>query len=52
LIDPTEPRVKEWDNPSGVRRGVGIQNMMNCTKVYALSALDVCSKTRQEIGVR
>jgi acetylornithine deacetylase/succinyl-diaminopimelate desuccinylase-like protein len=52
LIDPTEPRVKEWDNPSGVRRGVGIQNMMNCTKVYALSALDVCTKTRQEIGVR
>ncbi|HEV8343046.1 MAG TPA: M20/M25/M40 family metallo-hydrolase [Candidatus Binatia bacterium] len=52
LIDPTEPRVKEWDNPSGVRRGVGIQNMMNCTKVYALAALDVCTKTRQEIGVR
>ncbi|TMA05604.1 MAG: M20/M25/M40 family metallo-hydrolase, partial [Deltaproteobacteria bacterium] len=28
LVDPTEPRVKEWDNPSGIRRGVGIQNMM------------------------
>ena len=52
LVDPTEPRVKEWDTPSGVRRGVGIQNMMNCTKVYALAALEVCSKTRQEIGLR
>ena len=52
LVDPTEPRVKEWDNPSGIRRGVGIQNMMNCTKVYALAALDVCTKTRQEIGLR
>jgi acetylornithine deacetylase/succinyl-diaminopimelate desuccinylase-like protein len=52
LVDPTEPRVKEWDTPSGVRRGVGIQNMMNCTKVYALAALEVCGKTRQEIGLR
>lgn len=51
LIDPTEPRVKEWDNPSGVRRGVGIQNMMNCTKIYALAALDVCTKTRKEISL-
>jgi acetylornithine deacetylase/succinyl-diaminopimelate desuccinylase-like protein len=52
LIDPTEPEITEWDNPSGVRRGVGIQNMINCTKVYALAALEVCSKTRQEIGLR
>jgi acetylornithine deacetylase/succinyl-diaminopimelate desuccinylase-like protein len=52
LIDPTEPEITEWDNPSGVRRGVGIQNMINCAKVYALSALEVCSKTRQEIGLR
>jgi len=52
LIDPTEPRVKEWDTPSGVRRGVGIENMINCTKVYALAALDLCTKTRAEIGLR
>lgn len=49
LIDPTEPRVAEWDNPSGIRRGVGIENMVNCTKVYALAALDICSKRREEI---
>ena len=49
LIDPTEPEITEWDNPSGIRRGVGIQNMMNCTKVYALAALEVCSKKREEI---
>lgn len=52
LIDPTEPQITEWDNPSGVRRGVGIQNMINCAKVYALAALEVCGKTRQEIGLR
>jgi acetylornithine deacetylase len=52
LVDPTEPRVKEWDNPSGVRRGVGIRNMIDCTKVYALAALDICTKTRPEIGLR
>jgi acetylornithine deacetylase/succinyl-diaminopimelate desuccinylase-like protein len=46
LIDPTEPEITEWDNPSGIRRGVGIQNMINCTKVYALAALEVCSKER------
>jgi acetylornithine deacetylase/succinyl-diaminopimelate desuccinylase-like protein len=51
LIDPTEPQITEWDNPSGLRRGVGIQNMINCTKVYALAALEVCGKTRQEIGL-
>ncbi len=52
LIDPTEPQITEWDTPSGVRRGVGIQNMVNCTKVYALAALEVCTKTRQELGLR
>ena len=51
LIDPTEPQITEWDNPSGIRRGVGIQNMINCTKVYALAALEVCSKSREE-GLR
>jgi acetylornithine deacetylase/succinyl-diaminopimelate desuccinylase-like protein len=49
LIDPTEPQITEWDNPSGVRRGVGIQNMINCTKVYALAALETCGKNREEI---
>ncbi len=52
LIDPTEPQITEWDNPSGIRRGVGIQNMINCAKVYALAALEVCGKTRQEMGLR
>jgi acetylornithine deacetylase/succinyl-diaminopimelate desuccinylase-like protein len=49
LIDPTEPRITEWDNPAGIRRGVGIQNLMNCTKVYALAALNICGKKREEI---
>ena len=52
LVDPTEPEITEWDTPSGVRRGVGIQNMINCTKVYALAALEICAKTRQELGLR
>ena len=51
LIDPTEPEITEWDNPSGIRRGVGIQNMMNCAKVYALAALEVCAKARGELGL-
>ncbi len=49
LIDPTEPEITEWDNPSGIRRGVGIQNMVNCTKVYALAALEICGKNREEV---
>lgn len=50
LTDPTETRAPaEWDTPSGVRRGVGIDNMINCTKVYALAALDVCTKRRETI---
>lgn len=48
LVDPTEPRITEWDNPSGLRRGVGIQNMIDCTKVYALAALDICTNRREE----
>lgn len=52
LVDPTEPRVKEWDTPSGVRRGVGIENMVKCTQVYALAALEACGKGREELGLR
>ncbi|MBI4526838.1 MAG: M20/M25/M40 family metallo-hydrolase [Deltaproteobacteria bacterium] len=53
LIDPTETRAPaEWDTPTGVRRGVGIDNMINCTKVYALAALDICIKKREEITRR
>lgn len=51
LIDPTEPQITDWDNPSGIRRGVGIQNMVNCTKVYALAALEVCGKDRARQGL-
>ncbi|HEY7553344.1 MAG TPA: M20/M25/M40 family metallo-hydrolase [Candidatus Binatia bacterium] len=51
LVDPTETKAgPEWDAPSGVRRGVGIQNMVNCTKVYALAALDICNKKKQEVA--
>jgi acetylornithine deacetylase/succinyl-diaminopimelate desuccinylase-like protein len=51
LIDPTETKAgPEWDSPSGVRRGVGIQNMVNCTKVYALAALDICNRKRNEVA--
>ncbi|HEX9662379.1 MAG TPA: M20/M25/M40 family metallo-hydrolase [Candidatus Binatia bacterium] len=51
LIDPTETKAgEEWDSPSGVRRGVGIQNMVNCTKVYALAALDICNRKRDEVA--
>jgi acetylornithine deacetylase/succinyl-diaminopimelate desuccinylase-like protein len=50
LVDPTETRAPaEWDTPSGIRRGVGIDNMVNCTKVYALAALDICGKPRGEV---
>src|SRR5918999_5305939 len=51
LVDPTEPRAPaEWDTPSGVRRGVGIENMVNCTKVYALAALDRCNQRREQVA--
>ncbi len=51
LVDPTETRAPaEWDTPSGIRRGVGIENMMNCTKVYALAALDICNRRRENVA--
>jgi len=51
LVDPTETKAPaEWDAPSGVRRGVGIENMVNCTKVYAMAALDICNKKREEVA--
>ncbi|MBI2361021.1 MAG: M20/M25/M40 family metallo-hydrolase [Deltaproteobacteria bacterium] len=52
LVDPTEPRIAEWDNPAGIRRGVGIENMANCARVYALAALDICAKERRELGLK
>jgi acetylornithine deacetylase/succinyl-diaminopimelate desuccinylase-like protein len=51
LVDPTETKAPpEWDTPSGVRRGVGIENMMNCTKVYAMAALDICNQKKAEVA--
>jgi acetylornithine deacetylase/succinyl-diaminopimelate desuccinylase-like protein len=51
LVDPTETRAPaEWDTPTGVRRGVGIENMVNCTKVYAMAALDIGIKKRAEVA--
>ena len=50
LVDPTETKAgEEWDSPTGVRRGVGITNMVNCTKVYALAALDVCNSQKSKV---
>ena len=51
LVDPTETKAPaEWDTPSGIRRGVGIENMVNCAKVYALAALDICNKKKAEVA--
>jgi acetylornithine deacetylase/succinyl-diaminopimelate desuccinylase-like protein len=51
LVDPTETKAgEEWDSPTGVRRGVGITNMVNCTKVYAMAALDICNKNKEEVA--
>jgi succinyl-diaminopimelate desuccinylase len=51
LIDPTETKAgAEWDSPTGVRRGVGIDNMVNCTKVYAMAALDICNRKKDEVA--
>jgi acetylornithine deacetylase/succinyl-diaminopimelate desuccinylase-like protein len=51
LVDPTETKAPaEWDTPTGVRRGVGIDNMVNCTKVYAMAALDICNKRKEEVA--
>jgi acetylornithine deacetylase len=53
LVDPTETRAPaEWDTPSGIRRGVGIENMINCTKVYAMAALDICDTKREALTKR
>lgn len=52
LVDPDEKEAgAEWDRPSGTRRGVGINNMIRCSGVYALAALDICSKTRGELNL-
>jgi acetylornithine deacetylase/succinyl-diaminopimelate desuccinylase-like protein len=51
LVDPTETKAgAEWDSPTGIRRGVGIENMVNCTKVYALAALDICNRNKDEVA--
>jgi acetylornithine deacetylase/succinyl-diaminopimelate desuccinylase-like protein len=51
LVDPTETKAgEEWDSPTGVRRGVGITNMVNCTKVYAMAALDICNKNKEKVA--
>ena len=53
LVDPTETKAgEEWDSPSGVRRGVGITNMVNCTKVYAMAALDICNRNKEDVAKR
>jgi acetylornithine deacetylase/succinyl-diaminopimelate desuccinylase-like protein len=51
LVDPTETKAgAEWDSPSGVRRGVGIENMVNCTKVYAMAALDIVNRKKDDVA--
>jgi acetylornithine deacetylase/succinyl-diaminopimelate desuccinylase-like protein len=51
LVDPTETKAPaEWDTPSGVRRGVGIENMVNCAKVYAMAALEICNTKKEEVA--
>ena len=51
LIDPTETKAgPEWDSPTGVRRGVGIENMVNCTKVYAMAALDIVNRKKEDVA--
>jgi acetylornithine deacetylase/succinyl-diaminopimelate desuccinylase-like protein len=51
LVDPTETKAgPEWDSPTGVRRGVGIENMVNCTKVYAMAALDVVNRKKDDVA--
>ncbi len=53
LVDPTETKAPaEWDTPSGVRRGVGIENMVNCARVYAMAALDICNTEREALARR
>jgi acetylornithine deacetylase len=53
LVDPTETKAPaEWDTPSGVRRGVGVENMVNCAKVYAMAALEICNTKKEEVAKR
>jgi hypothetical protein len=53
LVDPTETKAgEEWDSPTGVRWGVGIENMVNCTKVYAMAAIDICTRKRKGLQSR
>ena len=52
LIDPDEGEAgDEWDSPGGKRRGVGINNMVRCSSVFALAALDICTKTRKQLNL-
>ncbi|MEX0803617.1 MAG: M20/M25/M40 family metallo-hydrolase [Candidatus Binatia bacterium] len=51
LVDPTETKAgAEWVSPTGVRRGVGITNMVNCTKVYTIAALDICNTNKGAVA--
>src|SRR5918992_1853046 len=51
LVDPTETKAgAEWDSPTGIRRGVGIENMVNCTKVYAMAALDIVNRKKEDVA--
>jgi acetylornithine deacetylase/succinyl-diaminopimelate desuccinylase-like protein len=51
LVDPTETKAgAEWDSPTGIRRGVGIENMVNCTKVYAMAALNICNTKKEAVA--
>src|SRR3990172_7684968 len=51
LVDPTETKAPaEWDTPSGVRRGVGIENMVNCAKVYAAAAVNICNTKKEALA--
>lgn len=51
LVDPTETKAgPEWDASSGVRRGVGIENMINCTKVYAMAAFDIVNQKKDDVA--
>jgi len=50
LVDPYSMEApRNWsNNPLGTRKGVGIDNLVKCSQVYALAALDICGKTLAE----
>src|SRR2546430_17246572 len=51
LVDPTETKAPaEGDTPSGVRRGVGAEKMVNCAKVYAMAGLENSKPKKQKGG--